>query len=282
MKTFSSIKEMSAYSKKIKDRGQSLGLVPTMGSLHDGHLSLIQTAKNNCDVVVVSIFVNRLQFGPSEDFKKYPRNSGLDKKKLEAFEPIVLFSPKDKEFTPENISSTIEINGLSKKLCGKSRPAHFRGVATIVSKLFNIVQPNYAFFGLKDYQQQVIIKKLVDDLNYDIKIVTIDTSREFDGLAQSSRNNYLNARERKAAPILYKSLLRAKEAVEDGERDTRRIHYLIAQHLGREPLVKIEYIAICDPNSLEEVKAIKGPVLIALAANIGSTRLIDNVVAYPK
>lgn len=282
MKVISSISEMFAYSRKVKDRGQKIGFVPTMGFFHDGHLALISQAKKQCDIVIVSIFVNPLQFGPKEDFKTYPRNLGRDKKTLEAFDPIVLFIPKANEFASENLLTSIEVGEFSKKLCGKSRPGHFKGVATIVCKLFNVVKPDFAYFGEKDFQQQLIIKKLTEDLNYEIKIITVKTVREEDGLAMSSRNSYLNPRERKAAPILYKSLQKAKESIEGGERDGRRIHYLIAQILGREPIVRIDYIAICDPKTMEEVKSINDDTLITLAVHVGHTRLIDNIVIHPK
>lgn len=280
MKQISSLKEMSLYSRKIKDRGQLIGLVPTMGALHEGHLALIEAAKKKCDVVVVSIFVNPLQFGADEDFKKYPRNLKSDKKKLEAFDQIILFTPSEKDFVPADSLAFVDIEPLSKKLCGKSRPGHFRGAATIVAKLFNVVQPDFAFFGEKDFQQQIIIKKLVKDLSYNIQIITVNTVREYDGLAMSSRNGYLNERERKAATILHKTLLRAKESIGEGEKDPRRLHYIMAQHIGREPIAKIDYVGIVNPETLEEVKAVKGAVLLAVAAHVGHTRLIDNMLVH--
>lgn len=282
MKTISSLKEMFEFSRKVKDRGQTIGLVPTMGALHEGHLSLVTAAKKKADIVVVSIFVNPLQFGENEDLKKYPRRLKDDQNKLKPFDPVTIFTPKEKEFTPAGLVAGIEIDPLSKPLCGKSRPGHFRGVATIVAKLFNIVQPNYAFFGEKDYQQQLIIKKMVKDLSYNIEIATLPTVREYDGLAMSSRNSYLNERERSAAPIVFKALSHAKDIVEKGEKDARRINLLVAQLLGREPLVKIDYIGVVNPETLEELKEIKGKILIAIAAHIGSVRLIDNLLVNAK
>ncbi len=271
---------MAQASRKIKNRGQTIGLVPTMGALHEGHLALVNAAKKKADVVIVSIFVNPLQFGPTEDIKKYPRTLREDKKRLKDFDPIIIFAPKEKDLTPQDISTTIDVEDLSKRLCGKSRPGHFRGVAVMVSKLFNIVQPDFAFLGEKDYQQQLIVKKLARDLNYNIIIETIPTVREYDGLAFSSRNKHLSDRERKAASILYKSLVRASEAIQSGEKDGRRIHYLISQHIGREPIAKIDYVGVCNPETLEEIKNIKGKALLAAAVHIGHTRLIDNMVVH--
>ncbi|NQU17670.1 MAG: pantoate--beta-alanine ligase [Candidatus Saganbacteria bacterium] len=282
MKQITSLKEMSQHSRKIKDRGQSIGFVPTMGTLHEGHLSLIDAAKKKCDVVIISIFINPLQFSQSEDLKKYPRNLKKDKNTLKSFDPIILFTPSEKDLLPHNSSAVVDVEGLSKKLCGKSRPGHFRGVATIITKLFNIIRPDHVFLGEKDFQQQIIIKKLVKDLNYNIEVTSVKTLREYDGLAFSSRNTYFNERERKAAPILYKTLLRAKEAIEAGERDPRRLHYIMAQHVGREPIAKIDYVGLCDPSTLDDVKTIKGDILLAVAAHIGHTRLIDNMVVHAK
>jgi len=282
MKTVSSLKEMFEFSRKVKDRGQTIALVPTMGALHEGHLSLITAAKKKADIVIVSIFVNPLQFGQNEDLKKYPRRLKDDQNKLKPFDPITIFTPGEKDFTPAALAAGIEVEILSKPLCGKARPGHFRGVATIVAKLFNITQPNYAFFGEKDYQQQLIIKKMTKDLSYNIEVFSLPTVREYDGLAMSSRNIYLNERERSAAPILYKALNHAKDIIEKGEKDARRINLIIAQLLGREPLVKIEYVGVVDPETLEETKEIKGKILIAIAANIGQTRLIDNLIVNAK
>lgn len=271
---------MAQTSRKIKDRGQTIALVPTMGALHEGHLSLVNAAKKKADVVVVSIFVNPLQFGSNEDIKKYPRTLRDDKKKLTDFDPIIIFAPKEHDLTPPNVSVSIDIEDLSKRLCGKSRPGHFKGVSVIVSKLFNIIQPDFAFLGEKDYQQQLIVKKLAKDLNYNVKIETLPTVREYDGLAFSSRNKHLNERERNAASILYKSLVRASEAIQSGEKDGRRIHYLISQHIGREPIAKIDYVGVCNSETLEEVKTVKGKVLLAAAVYIGHTRIIDNMVIH--
>jgi len=278
MKAIKSPKEMSAFSQRVKERGQKLALVPTMGSLHEGHLALIEAAKGKANVVVVSIFVNPTQFAPNEDFKSYPRNPSKDKNKLKLFEPLILFTPSESDMYPNGYATWVEEDVLSKKLCGKFRLGHFKGVTTVVSKLFNIVRPDMAFFGEKDYQQQLIIKKLVRDMTYPVEILTCPTVREYDGLAMSSRNQYLSEKDRKSAGILYKALIRAKKDIEDGEKDCRRIIVNIGRMLGFEPSVRVDYIAIVDPETLEEAKEIKGKVLVALAVRINKTRLIDSMV----
>jgi len=282
MKTISSIKEMSQFSNRVRERGQTLALVPTMGALHEGHLSLIQAAKEKADVVVVSIFVNPTQFAPSEDFSKYPKNLKHDKNLLNNFKPIIIFHPKADDIYGHDFDTWVEEDTLSKKLCGKFRLGHFKGVTTIVSKLFNIVRPDFAFFGEKDYQQQLIIKKLVKDLNYPVNVLTCPTVREYDGLAMSSRNKFLDDKERKAAGMVYKALIRAKKDIEAGDTDSRRIYVNIGRLLGFEPAIRVDYIAIVDPHTLEDIKEIKGKVLVALAVRIGKTRLIDNMMISPK
>jgi len=248
-----------------------------MGALHEGHLSLISAAKKKSKIVVVSIFVNPIQFGPAEDYKHYPRNLKKDLKLLKTYAPIVVFAPDAKEMYGPDFKSFVEVSGLGEKLCGQSRPGHFRGVTTIVAKLFNIIKPDYAFFGEKDYQQQIIIKKMVKDLNFDTQIITIPTVRESDGLAKSSRNAYLSPNERKSAAILYHALCQAKKLIKAGENNPRKIFEEMKQLISGEHAVRIEYISIVNPETLEDVKKIKGEVLIALAARIGKTRLIDNV-----
>jgi len=261
---------------------RSVSLVPTMGALHDGHLSLVSAAKKKSKIVVVSIFVNPIQFGPAEDYKRYPRDLKKDLQLLKAYEPIVVFSPDAKEMYGTDFRSFVEVSGLGEKLCGRSRPGHFRGVTTVVAKLFNIVKPDYAFFGEKDYQQQLIIKKMVKDLNFDTQIITIPTVRESDGLAKSSRNKYLSKDERKSAPVLYRSLIEAKTMIQAGEKDPQKIIKEIKRLLSGEAPIEIEYISIVDPENLEDIKKIKGKVLIALAARVGKTRLIDNITASAK
>ncbi|MFH1347684.1 MAG: pantoate--beta-alanine ligase [Candidatus Margulisiibacteriota bacterium] len=274
--------EMSAYSLKAKCRGKTIGLVPTMGYLHEGHLSLVEAARAKADIVVVSIFVNPLQFGPSEDLNHYPRDIKRDKKLLKDIEVDVLFLPAAAKMYAKDHKSYIEVQGLSKKMCGISRPAHFRGVTTVVAKLFNIVIPDYAFFGEKDYQQQVIIKKMVKDLSLPVQIISLPTVREFDGLAMSSRNKYLTGQERKQAAILYQALSLAKQEIEKGETNRHKLLLRLRSLIGTVPNIRLDYLVFADPETLEEKKTLKGKILIALAAFMGKTRLIDNVVVNAK
>jgi pantoate--beta-alanine ligase len=273
---------MHAYSFRRKTRGKSVGLVPTMGALHEGHLSLVEKARQRADVVVVSIFINPLQFGPGEDLARYPRSLSRDKKLLKSFEVDVLFLPVAQALYPKGFSSSVEVEGLSGIMCGKARPGHFRGVTTVVAKLFNIVSPDYAFFGEKDFQQQVIIEKMVADLDFPVEIITLPTVREFDGLAMSSRNQYLSPRERKAAAILYQALSYAKKDVQSGERSARKILLALKNLIATQPLVKLEYAVMVDPKTLTEVKKVQKRVLIALAARVGRARLIDNLLVRAK
>ena len=269
---------MRSFSAKTKCRGKTIGFVPTMGALHEGHLSLIAEARKQCDSVVVSIFVNPIQFGPREDLKKYPRDLKRDCRSLKAFDPDILFLPQEKEMYPKGNKSFVEVEGLSEKLCGRSRPGHFRGVATVVAKLFNIVSPDRAFFGEKDYQQQLIIRQMVSDLDLPVEIVSLATVREWDGLAMSTRNAYLNPAERKSATILYRALLLGSELISRGERDPHKVASRMRSLLFSEPSVRIDYLAVADPATLEEIIRIRGKVLIALAVYVGSTRLIDNML----
>lgn len=282
MKTISSVKEMSQYCKRVRERGQTIALVPTMGSLHEGHLALVHAAKAKADVVVVSIFVNPTQFAPSEDFSKYPRNLKNDKKLLGTFKPIVIFTPKAEDMYTPAFDTWVEEGTLSKKLCGKFRLGHFKGVTTVVSKLFNIIWPDFAFFGEKDYQQQLILKRLTKDMSYPVEILTCPTVREYDGLAMSSRNKFLDPKDRKTAGMIYKALIRAKKDIEAGDSDSRRVYVNIGRLLGFEPSIRVDYIAIVDPQTLEDIKEIKSKVLVALAVRIGKTRLIDNMLITPK
>ena len=269
---------MSLLSKKIKERGQKISFVPTMGALHEGHLSLITSARKKGDLVVVSIFVNPIQFGPAEDFSRYPRDLTHDKKLLKPHDPIIIFNPKSEEMYGPDFKSYVEVADLSEKLCGPLRPGHFRGVATVVAKLFNIVKPDYAFFGEKDFQQLVIIRKMAKDLNCDVQIVAVPTARESDGLAKSSRNSYLSCEERKSAAALYRSLCLAKKMIRAGGKSPQKIIRAMNHIISREPVIKIEYISIVNPETLEDAKKIKGKVLVALAARIKKTRLIDNML----
>lgn len=259
--------------------GRSIGFVPTMGALHDGHLSLIKRSKDENDITVVSIFVNPLQFGQSEDFQQYPRDMDGDTAKLRRSEADVLFMPDASQIYPNGFITHVEVGGLSEKLCGAFRPGHFRGVATIVAKLFNIVKPTRAYFGQKDFQQAVVIKKMAKDLDMAVDVVVSPTIRGQDGLAMSSRNLYLSAEERKAAAVIYKCLIRTSETIKSGIINKEHIKGLMKEKLSEEPLVKeIQYASAYNPETLEEVDAVEKEVLLAIAVKIGGTRLIDNML----
>lgn len=278
MKTVSSPEKMSAVCFALKSKNQTIGFVPTMGALHEGHLTLVRAAKRHCDKVVVSIFVNPTQFGPNEDSKKYPRNLKKDCTLLKKEGADFIFLPSKISMYPEGYKTFIEAANLGKIMCGGSRPDHFRGVATIVAKLFNIIKPDIAFFGAKDFQQQAIIRKMVQDLNMDIKIITVPTVREKDGLAMSSRNAYLSGKERKAASVLYRSLRMAKGLIKNEETDPEVVISKIKTMIMKEKMFKIDYIEIRDLETLGKIRKIKGKTLIAFAAYIGKTRLIDNII----
>ena len=270
-----SIKQMQRFSQAQKLRGKTIGFVPTMGALHEGHLSLIRQARRENNEVVVSIFVNPTQFGPKEDFKKYPRNLIRDTALCRREKVDLLFCPDAKEMFSDNYKTFVSVEDLSGLLCGKSRPGHFRGVATVVNKLFNIVQPENAYFGQKDAQQSVIIRKMVSDLNIPVKIRVMPTIRERDGLALSSRNAYLNQRERKDAQVLSQSLKLADCLIKGGLKDTDRIISRMRQLIQKKDSAKIDYIAIVDNETLEPLKKVVTPCLIALSVWIGKTRFID-------
>jgi len=278
MQLIKKIEKMKNYCKKVKDKGESIGFVPTLGYLHKGHLFLIKVAKETCDEVVVSIFVNPLQFGPGEDYERYPRDLSWDTEICQKEGVNAIFVPSLEEMYPQGYSTFIDMQGnLTQVLEGKLRPGHFRGVNTVLIKLFNIVHPNLSFFGEKDYQQALIVKKMVKDLNLDTKIVLLPTVREKDGLAVSSRNSYLTFKQRKAAAVLYKSLTKAKEMIEKGKEDPKEVIFLMRDLINKEPLAKIDYVALVDPLTFERVSQIKENVLIALAVRIGKVRLIDNI-----
>jgi pantoate--beta-alanine ligase len=269
---------MSEFSASLRKKGKTIGFVPTMGALHEGHLSLIKEAKKRNDAVIVSIFVNPTQFGPKEDLKKYPRVLRKDMKLLSKFDVDAVFHPSVREIYPDGFSTYIEVEGLSDKLCGASRPGHFRGVATVVAKLFNIVKPDSAYFGEKDFQQLAIIKKMVRDLNLGMKIIPMPIIREMDGLAMSSRNSYLTREEREKAPAINKALEFAKMLALEGVKNARTIKAAISKLINTEKGIRIDYVSICDPETLDEKKTVKGKTLIAIGAYIGKTRLIDNIV----
>jgi pantoate--beta-alanine ligase len=277
MKTMDVCKDIDcvrAFIKSIKQQSKTIGFVPTMGYLHEGHMSLVKASKNMCDITVVSIFVNPKQFGPKEDYSRYPRNLERDLKLLEEAKIDMVFIPDVDTIYPEGFSTTINIGPLADILEGTFRPGHFDGVCTVVTKLFNIVKPDKAFFGEKDYQQLKIIQKLVKDLNLDIEIVPIPTKREEDGLAMSSRNAYLNQEERRRASSIYRFLLKAKEAFEKGIKDTDKIIEYAKAVLDVDV---IDYIKIVDKETLEEKTTPSKYDRILIAVRIGSTRLIDNV-----
>jgi len=255
-----------------------LGFVPTMGYLHEGHLELVRRAKTENPSVAVSIFVNPTQFGPKEDFAQYPRDPERDLALLKKEGTDVVFMPPAAEMYPPDFNGWVEVGKLAEKLEGAARPGHFRGVATVVAKLFNIVQPDKAYFGQKDAQQLVVIKKMASDLDMGIEIVAVPTVREPDGLAMSSRNTYLNAGERKQAAVLYQALTLAQKLYAEGERDAEAIREQMTALIGQQPLADIEYISIADAETLDELDRVKPPALVSMAVRFGKTRLIDNVV----
>ncbi len=254
-----------------------VGFVPTMGYLHEGHLSLVRRAREENKTVVVSIFVNPTQFGPKEDFKSYPRDTDRD---LALLEPLtdICFMPEAKEMYPEGFDNWVELGDIATRLEGAARPGHFRGVTTVVAKLFNIVQPDKAYFGQKDAQQLAVIKKMVSDLNMNLAVVACPTVREADGLAMSSRNTYLNAEQRQAATVLYRALELARWHWARGEKDAGTIRHEMTELIEKEPLAEIDYISVADPATLKEMHRLKPPALVSLAVKIGRTRLIDNVI----
>ena len=276
MRIVESIKDVRATVKEWKAKGLKVGFVPTMGYLHEGHESLIRKASEENDRVVVSIFVNPIQFGPKEDLSTYPRDLERDSKVCESAGADIIFHPENEEMYFNDFSTFVDMNGLTAELCGKSRPTHFRGVCTVVTKLFNIVAPDRAYFGEKDAQQLAVIKRMVRDLNIDIEIIGCPIVREKDGLAKSSRNTYLSVEERNAAIILNKSLTLAKEKIQAGERDSEVIIKLIQEVINSEKLARIDYIEVVDSLSMEKVERIEKSVLVAIAVFIGKTRLIDN------
>ena len=276
MEICSTIDAVRKQVKEWKREGLTIGFVPTMGYLHEGHRSLMEAARKENDKVVVSIFVNPMQFGPTEDLESYPRDLQKDATLCEGVGVDLIFHPEPEEMYPEGFCSYVDMNGLTTELCGKSRPIHFRGVQTVVLKLFHIVTPDNAYFGQKDAQQLAVIRHMVNDLNFNLEVVGCPIIREEDGLAKSSRNTYLSPEERQAALILSKSLNRGQELIEAGEKDAAVIKKAITEMIETEPLAKIDYVELVDWNTLEPVEKIEGPVLNAIAVYIGKTRLIDN------
>ena len=278
MLTIKTIDELREIVKQWKDENLTVGLVPTMGFLHEGHASLIERAYQECDRIVVSDFVNPTQFGPTEDLASYPRDLEHDILLCEKAGADLIFHPEVSEMYYENASTFVDMGGPSEELCGKSRPVHFRGVCTVVAKLFLIVSPDRAYFGQKDAQQLAVIKRMVRDLNFDIEIIGCPIIRENDGLAKSSRNTYLSETERSAALILNKALTIAREEIADGQINTKDVIERIVSVIQTEPLAKIDYVKIVSYPEIEPVNIIDGPILTAIAVYIGKTRLIDNFI----
>jgi pantoate--beta-alanine ligase len=270
--------EMQNHAIRWKRKGKKVGLVPTMGYLHQGHLALMQEAGKNCDLVIASIFVNPMQFGQGEDYEVYPRDLTRDAQLAESVGVDVIFAPSTADMYPKNYHTFIDIELLTDHLCGLSRPGHFKGVATVVTKLFNIIQPDIAYFGQKDAQQVIVIKRMAADLNMPVEVVCVPTVREEDGLAMSSRNVYLNEKERQQAPVLYRSLKEAQVLVEQGERNALIIKNRIKEIIFQASLACIDYVEIVDGITVQPVDRLEGKILIALAVRFGQTRLIDNIL----
>lgn len=279
MKIATTIAEVRAQVAAWKKEGLTVGLVPTMGYLHEGHASLVDTAVGQCDRVVASVFVNPTQFGPNEDLEDYPRDFDRDKALLEAHGCHLVFHPSVEEMYPAGAATYVEIlSDMPKQLCGKSRPIHFRGVCTVVAKLFNIVTPDKAFFGQKDAQQLAILRRMVRDLSYGIELVGCPIVREDDGLAKSSRNTYLNPQERQAALVLSQAVRLGQELVAKGERNAVKVVAAMTAHIAAQPLARIDYVEAVDGVTMEPVETLQGTVLVAMAVYIGKTRLIDNFI----
>ncbi|HWR36636.1 MAG TPA: pantoate--beta-alanine ligase [Clostridia bacterium] len=278
MRILHTIADMQAACHELRLAGKRIGFVPTMGALHAGHMSLVKAARGQSDVVAVSIFVNPLQFGPSEDLAKYPRNFESDRQQLEAAGVALLFAPEASEMYPKDASTLVYVEGLSEKLDGASRPGHFRGVTTVVAKLFEIVRPERAFFGQKDAAQVAVIRKMVRDLNMDVQIIVCPIVREHDGLAMSSRNAYLSPKERQQGLVLYRALTRVQALADRGEHDSSRLVAAGQAVIADEPGARLDYFQIVDPDTLNPVTDVSHFALVAVAAWFGSTRLIDNLL----
>ncbi|HEY0100298.1 MAG TPA: pantoate--beta-alanine ligase [Pyrinomonadaceae bacterium] len=271
---------MNSVSRKVRrELDKTIGLVPTMGALHEGHLSLVREARRMCDVVVVSVFVNPKQFGPQEDFSRYPRDLTKDTMALADYNVDYIFAPPPEEIYPKGFSTYVEVERLSEPLEGAARPGHFRGVATVLTVLFNIIRPDFAYFGQKDAQQTLVVKRLVRDLAFDTEIVILPTVREDSGLALSSRNAYLEPEDKRAAAIIYRALAHAEAAYGEGERSGKKLADIVRADIEAEPRATLEYVSVNDADTLERLDRLDDrPVLIAVAARLGKTRLIDNIV----
>jgi len=272
---------MQQEAIRLLQRGKIVVLVPTMGYLHEGHLALMREGRKHGDVLIVSIFVNPKQFGPAEDLQRYPRDLDRDVTLAESAGVDVVFAPEARAMYQEEFQTYVDLELLPRHLCGPSRPNHFRGVATVVAKLFNIARPQVAIFGEKDYQQLAVIRRMVRDLNFGVRIIGVPTVREPDGLAMSSRNTYLSVEERRSSLSLFQSLQRAQQAVAEGVRDAKELIRSTSELIAASPHTKIDYVAVCDPDTLEDVDRVDGPTLMALAVRVGGTRLIDNAILKP-
>jgi pantoate--beta-alanine ligase len=278
MKIIETVKEMQEFSESLRNQGKKIAFVPTMGYFHEGHLNLMREGRKRGDCVVVSIYVNPTQFGPNEDFSRYPRDFERDRNLAEGVGVDVIFYPSNEEMYPEHYQTYITVEGVAENLCGLSRPGHFRGVATVCAKLFNMVKPHVTIFGQKDFQQLAVIKRMVRDLNMDLEVVGMPTTRETDGLAMSSRNIYLSNEERASALSLSRSLKMAKASYDEGERDAKKIVAAACAFIEGHPHAMIDYAKICDIRTMQDVDRLNGPCVMALAVKVGKTRLIDNYV----
>ena len=278
MQRIRTVKTMTVWLRKLQREGVRIGLVPTMGALHDGHRSLIRAARLACDAVAVSIFVNPLQFGPLEDFDRYPRVLAKDLRLCEQEGTDAVFVPRAQDLYPPEFETAVSVQRLTRRFGGLSRPGHFGGVTTVVTKLLNIVRPEQAFFGQKDYQQAVVIERLVTDLNLETEIVVRPTVRESNGLALSSRNRFLSPEEREAATVLYRALSAGRDLIRAGERSVKKVEAAMTKLIWAEPLARLDYLSVAHPATLDEVRAVRGRMILLLAVWIGETRLIDNMV----
>ena len=279
MRILRTVDEIKAFAEAACKEGKSIGLVPTMGALHEGHLTLMREARRKCQVVIASVFVNPTQFGPNEDYEAYPRRFAEDCEKLEAEGVDAVFHPEPQEMYPEGYAAYVTVDGeLTNKLCGARRPGHFRGVATVLTKLFNLSRATDAFFGQKDAQQVVVVRRFVEDLNIPVQIHMVPIVREESGLARSSRNMYLSAEEKEAALVLSRSLKKAEEAFAAGEKKAEALKALVREEIGREQMAEIDYVDLYSFPGLKEIETVEQPSLLAIAVKIGKTRLIDNVI----
>ncbi len=278
MQVIKSISKMQKVSEKIRKDGKKIAFVPTMGFFHEGHLSLMKYGRDHADVLIVSVFVNPIQFDVGEDFEDYPRDLARDCKLAEKVGVDIVFTPEASEMYPRDFQTRVTVEPLSQYLCGAFRPGHFRGVTTVVVKLFHIVKPHVAIFGRKDFQQWIIIRKMAEDLNLDIEVIGLPTVREQDGLAMSSRNTYLTEEQRDSALSLYRSLTMAEDMVASGERDALKIVEKIKDFILSKSYTKIDYVKICDPDTLEDIRVLRAKALLALAVRVGKARLIDNTL----